>query len=82
MVSLHVILCMLCMYYIIPFQFLMTGLWSDWFVIVLLLFSHGMSYPIAGNVKTHKAKGYNVDHPIVVMQFVFPFTNLTEQSYL
>ncbi|XP_046884319.1 hydroxyacid-oxoacid transhydrogenase, mitochondrial [Hypomesus transpacificus] len=26
---------------------------------------HGMSYPIAGNVKTHKAKGYNVDHPIV-----------------
>uniref|UniRef100_A0A667WKY0 Hydroxyacid-oxoacid transhydrogenase, mitochondrial n=1 Tax=Myripristis murdjan TaxID=586833 RepID=A0A667WKY0_9TELE len=26
---------------------------------------HGMSYPIAGNVKTHKAKGYNVDHPVV-----------------
>ncbi|TRY66328.1 hypothetical protein DNTS_024322 [Danionella cerebrum] len=26
---------------------------------------HGMSYPIAGNVKTHKAKGYCVDHPIV-----------------
>ncbi len=28
--------------------------------------SHGMSYPIAGNVKTHRAKGYNVEHPIVV----------------
>ncbi|KAG7273474.1 hypothetical protein CRUP_015850 [Coryphaenoides rupestris] len=27
---------------------------------------HGMSYPIAGNVKTHRARGYNVDHPIVV----------------
>ncbi|XP_067219679.1 hydroxyacid-oxoacid transhydrogenase, mitochondrial isoform X1 [Chanodichthys erythropterus] len=26
---------------------------------------HGMSYPIAGNVKTHRAKGYNVEHPIV-----------------
>ncbi|XP_030628978.1 hydroxyacid-oxoacid transhydrogenase, mitochondrial isoform X2 [Chanos chanos] len=26
---------------------------------------HGMSYPIAGNVKTHKARGYNVDHPVV-----------------
>ncbi|XP_054625161.1 hydroxyacid-oxoacid transhydrogenase, mitochondrial isoform X5 [Dunckerocampus dactyliophorus] len=26
---------------------------------------HGMSYPIAGNVKTHKAEGYNVDHPLV-----------------
>ncbi|XP_051552790.1 hydroxyacid-oxoacid transhydrogenase, mitochondrial isoform X2 [Myxocyprinus asiaticus] len=26
---------------------------------------HGMSYPIAGNVKTHRAKGYDVDHPIV-----------------
>uniref|UniRef100_A0A4W4EU37 Hydroxyacid-oxoacid transhydrogenase, mitochondrial n=1 Tax=Electrophorus electricus TaxID=8005 RepID=A0A4W4EU37_ELEEL len=26
---------------------------------------HGMSYPIAGNVKTHKAKGYDVDHPLV-----------------
>ncbi|KAJ8387653.1 hypothetical protein AAFF_G00152030 [Aldrovandia affinis] len=26
---------------------------------------HGMSYPIAGNVKTFKAKGYNVDHPLV-----------------
>nr|XP_055059200.1 hydroxyacid-oxoacid transhydrogenase, mitochondrial isoform X2 [Misgurnus anguillicaudatus] len=26
---------------------------------------HGMSYPIAGNVKTHRAKGYNVNHPIV-----------------
>ncbi|KAI1902306.1 hypothetical protein AGOR_G00043370 [Albula goreensis] len=26
---------------------------------------HGMSYPIAGNVKTFKAKEYNVDHPIV-----------------
>ncbi|KAG9356172.1 hypothetical protein JZ751_001016 [Albula glossodonta] len=25
-----------------------------------------MSYPIAGNVKTFKAKEYNVDHPIVV----------------
>lgn len=24
-----------------------------------------MSYPIAGNVKTHRAKGYNVNHPIV-----------------
>ncbi|XP_048868173.1 hydroxyacid-oxoacid transhydrogenase, mitochondrial isoform X2 [Brienomyrus brachyistius] len=26
---------------------------------------HGMSYPIAGNVKTFRAKGYDVDHPIV-----------------
>ncbi|KAF7666718.1 hypothetical protein LDENG_00094730 [Lucifuga dentata] len=26
---------------------------------------HGMSYPIAGNVKTHMAKGYNVEHPLV-----------------
>ncbi|XP_028328774.1 hydroxyacid-oxoacid transhydrogenase, mitochondrial-like isoform X1 [Gouania willdenowi] len=26
---------------------------------------HGMSYPIAGNVKTHKAGGYSVDHPLV-----------------
>lgn len=26
---------------------------------------HGMSYPIAGNVKTYMAKGYNVDHPVV-----------------
>uniref|UniRef100_A0A671K2L6 Hydroxyacid-oxoacid transhydrogenase, mitochondrial n=1 Tax=Sinocyclocheilus anshuiensis TaxID=1608454 RepID=A0A671K2L6_9TELE len=27
--------------------------------------SHGMSYPIAGNVKTHRDKGYNVEHHIV-----------------
>uniref|UniRef100_A0A672I6F0 Hydroxyacid-oxoacid transhydrogenase, mitochondrial n=1 Tax=Salarias fasciatus TaxID=181472 RepID=A0A672I6F0_SALFA len=26
---------------------------------------HGMSYPIAGNVKTHVAKGYCVDHALV-----------------
>ncbi|KAF4076650.1 hypothetical protein AMELA_G00217510 [Ameiurus melas] len=26
---------------------------------------HGMSYPISGNIKTHKAKGYRVDHPLV-----------------
>ncbi|XP_062413880.1 hydroxyacid-oxoacid transhydrogenase, mitochondrial [Pungitius pungitius] len=26
---------------------------------------HGMSYPIAGNVKTHLAKGYSVEHPLV-----------------
>ncbi|KAJ8336931.1 hypothetical protein SKAU_G00381510 [Synaphobranchus kaupii] len=26
---------------------------------------HGMSYPIAGNVKTYRAKDYNVDHPVV-----------------
>ncbi|XP_060899592.1 hydroxyacid-oxoacid transhydrogenase, mitochondrial [Labrus mixtus] len=26
---------------------------------------HGMSYPIAGNVKTHSAKGYSVDHALV-----------------
>ncbi|KAF7692654.1 hydroxyacid-oxoacid transhydrogenase, mitochondrial [Silurus meridionalis] len=26
---------------------------------------HGMSYPISGNIKTHKAQGYNVDHPLV-----------------
>lgn len=25
-----------------------------------------MSYPIAGNVKTHMAKGYSVEHPLVV----------------
>jgi len=28
--------------------------------------SHGMSYPIAGNVKTHSANGYSVEHPLVV----------------
>ncbi|KAM9720247.1 hydroxyacid-oxoacid transhydrogenase, mitochondrial isoform 2-T2 [Menidia menidia] len=26
---------------------------------------HGMSYPIAGNVKTHQAQGYAVEHPLV-----------------
>ncbi|XP_008335661.1 hydroxyacid-oxoacid transhydrogenase, mitochondrial isoform X2 [Cynoglossus semilaevis] len=26
---------------------------------------HGMSYPIAGNVKTHSARGYSVVHPLV-----------------
>ncbi|XP_062843597.1 hydroxyacid-oxoacid transhydrogenase, mitochondrial [Trichomycterus rosablanca] len=26
---------------------------------------HGMSYPISGNIRTHKAKGYNVDHSLV-----------------
>ncbi|KAG1661616.1 Hydroxyacid-oxoacid transhydrogenase, mitochondrial [Nymphon striatum] len=26
---------------------------------------HAMSYPISGNVKTYKAKGYNVNHPLV-----------------
>ncbi|XP_041658255.1 hydroxyacid-oxoacid transhydrogenase, mitochondrial isoform X1 [Cheilinus undulatus] len=26
---------------------------------------HGMSYPIAGNVKTHSAKGYSIEHPLV-----------------
>ncbi|KAI3374821.1 hypothetical protein L3Q82_021048 [Scortum barcoo] len=26
---------------------------------------HGMSYPIAGNVKTHAAKGYSVQHALV-----------------
>ncbi|KAG7999738.1 Hydroxyacid-oxoacid transhydrogenase [Nibea albiflora] len=26
---------------------------------------HGMSYPIAGNVKSHSAKGYSVEHPLV-----------------
>lgn len=26
---------------------------------------HGMSYPIAGNVKTYNAKDYSADHPIV-----------------
>uniref|UniRef100_A0A3Q3XJJ6 Hydroxyacid-oxoacid transhydrogenase, mitochondrial n=1 Tax=Mola mola TaxID=94237 RepID=A0A3Q3XJJ6_MOLML len=26
---------------------------------------HGMSYPIAGNVKTHSAMGYSVEHPLV-----------------
>ncbi|KAM6918672.1 hydroxyacid-oxoacid transhydrogenase, mitochondrial [Xenentodon cancila] len=26
---------------------------------------HGMSYPIAGNVKTHSARGYSVEHPLV-----------------
>uniref|UniRef100_A0A672MZF0 Hydroxyacid-oxoacid transhydrogenase, mitochondrial n=1 Tax=Sinocyclocheilus grahami TaxID=75366 RepID=A0A672MZF0_SINGR len=39
---------------------------------------HGMSYPIAGNVKTHRAKGYNVEHPIVVTIncITLPFKNL------
>lgn len=35
-------------------------------IVLFLCSSHGMSYPIAGNVKTHRAKGYNVEHPIVV----------------
>jgi len=42
---------------------------SDNAFLIILFFlcsSHGMSYPIAGNVKTHRAKGYNVEHPIVV----------------
>ncbi|XP_015242477.1 PREDICTED: hydroxyacid-oxoacid transhydrogenase, mitochondrial [Cyprinodon variegatus] len=26
---------------------------------------HGMSYPIAGNVKSHAARGYSVEHPLV-----------------
>jgi len=26
---------------------------------------HGMSYPIAGNVKSYMAKGYTVEHPVV-----------------
>ncbi|XP_028988835.1 hydroxyacid-oxoacid transhydrogenase, mitochondrial isoform X2 [Betta splendens] len=26
---------------------------------------HGMSYPISGNVKTHSAKGYSVEHPLL-----------------
>lgn len=26
---------------------------------------HGMSYPVAGNVKTHRAQGYCVEHPLV-----------------
>jgi len=26
---------------------------------------HGMSYPVSGNVKTYRAPGYQVDHPLV-----------------
>jgi hydroxyacid-oxoacid transhydrogenase len=26
---------------------------------------HGMSYPVSGHVRTYRAPGYNVDHPIV-----------------
>ncbi|KAK7877654.1 hypothetical protein WMY93_031666 [Mugilogobius chulae] len=26
---------------------------------------HGMSYPISGNVKTHQAQGYGLEHPLV-----------------
>uniref|UniRef100_A0A673IYU5 Hydroxyacid-oxoacid transhydrogenase, mitochondrial n=1 Tax=Sinocyclocheilus rhinocerous TaxID=307959 RepID=A0A673IYU5_9TELE len=35
------------------------------FVLLTFHFLCSMSYPIAGNVKTHRAKGYNVEHPIV-----------------
>lgn len=35
------------------------------------LCSHGMSYPIAGNVKTHSAKGYSVEHALVVSRELF-----------
>uniref|UniRef100_A0A673LS81 Hydroxyacid-oxoacid transhydrogenase, mitochondrial n=1 Tax=Sinocyclocheilus rhinocerous TaxID=307959 RepID=A0A673LS81_9TELE len=44
---------------------------------------HGMSYPIAGNVKTHRAKGYNVEHPIVVTIncIILPFKNLGSVSF-
>uniref|UniRef100_A0A8C1D322 Hydroxyacid-oxoacid transhydrogenase, mitochondrial n=1 Tax=Cyprinus carpio carpio TaxID=630221 RepID=A0A8C1D322_CYPCA len=34
-------------------------------IVAKYLKRHGMSYPIAGNVKTHRARGYNVEHPIV-----------------
>lgn len=30
-----------------------------------------MSYPIAGNVKTHSAKGYSVEHALVVSRELF-----------
>lgn len=30
-----------------------------------------MSYPIAGNVKTHSAKGYSVEHALVVSGELF-----------
>lgn len=30
-----------------------------------------MSYPIAGNVKTHSAKGYSVEHALVVSAELF-----------
>ncbi len=33
---------------------------------VFALFSHGLSYAIAGNVKDFKAKDYPDTHPIVV----------------
>lgn len=34
--------------------------------VAFYLRSHGMSYPIAGHVKTHTAAGYSVEHPLVV----------------
>ncbi|KAE8277282.1 Hydroxyacid-oxoacid transhydrogenase, mitochondrial [Larimichthys crocea] len=34
-------------------------------VVAKFMKRHGMSYPIAGNVKTHSAKGYSVEHPLV-----------------
>lgn len=36
------------------------------FILTFFHHSHGMSYPIAGNVKTHSAMGYSVEHPLVV----------------
>lgn len=32
----------------------------------IVIFSHGMAYAIAGNVKTYKCKDYEVDHALVV----------------
>lgn len=42
--------------------------------------SHGMSYPIAGNVKTHSAKGYSVEHALVVSRDLFHIKQMSFQT--
>lgn len=49
------------------FHFLDSStIYKDHSLVLSPYFSHGMSYPIAGNVKTYKCRDYDSDHPIVV----------------
>lgn len=41
-----------------------------------------MSYPIAGNVKTHTAKGYSVEHPLVVSSDPEHFHSVLLEQFL